>query len=215
MRSLIDPPIGIFGGTFDPVHNAHLHVAEEARKALGIDDFRMIPAGDPPHREGTFASPRHRLAMLELAVESIPGLAIDERELRRDGPSWMVDTLASLRAEKPNRPLLLVIGQDAANSFDEWRHWRRIFDLAHLVIMTRSGESAGYSPDMGKEVERRLITDPGYLRREHFGSVATIGVSRVDISSTAVRQRIQAGEEVLDWLPSPVLEYIEQHGLYR
>ncbi len=214
MDGTSDPPVGIFGGTFDPVHHGHLEVAGEVGRKLRIDDFRMVPASDPPHREKPFASARHRLCMLKLAIEGQPELAIDEREIHRDGSSWMVVTLASLRAELPASPLLLVIGQDAANSFDEWYQWRRIFSLAHLLIMTRAGEPANYSPHVQAELDKRFTHDPAELRLAFGGRVAVVEVSRVDISSTAIRQKIRAGEKPVEWVPSRVLEYIERHGLY-
>jgi len=127
--------IGIFGGTFDPVHFGHLRAAVEAREKLGLDDFRLLPAGEPPHRGKTSASAVQRLDMLRLAIAGCPGLQVDDREIRRAGSSFMVDTLEDLRRESPASPLLLLIGQDAANGLDRWHRWPALFDLAHLVVM--------------------------------------------------------------------------------
>ena len=108
--------IGIFGGTFDPIHFGHLRTAVEAMEKLGLTDFRMLPAGTPPHRSGTFAEAGHRKAMLKLALSSQAELVLDDREIRRQGSSFMVDTLAEIRSEQPGEPLLLIIGQDSANA---------------------------------------------------------------------------------------------------
>jgi len=126
------PAVGICGGTFDPVHYGHLRAAVEAMEKLQLDDFRLLPAGAPAHRSNIFASAEHRLAMLELALRDYPDLVVDDREIRRSGLSFMVDTLSEIRAEKGDAPLILMIGQDAVNSLDQWHEWRSLFELAHL-----------------------------------------------------------------------------------
>jgi nicotinate-nucleotide adenylyltransferase len=208
--------IGIFGGTFDPIHFGHLDAAEEVRCRLELEDMRMLPAGDPPHREAVYASAGQRLAMLELALRDYPGLAVDRRELDRQGPSYMVDTLAELRQSYPDRPLLLVIGQDAANALDRWHRWRAIPELAHLVVVSRPGQEAGGSPQLAAEFNDRWVHGHRELLDTVAGRALRLNARSRDISSSAIRRRLREGRTSLeDWLPGPVLNHIEAHGLYR
>ncbi len=205
----------IFGGTFDPVHFGHLRAAVEARESLQLDRLNLLPAGNPPHRDGTFASAEHRLAMLRLAVKDDPDLPVDPREVLREGYSWMVDTLAEIRAESgPGRPLALLLGQDAVNQLDSWKDWRRLFELAHIVIMRRPDSPHGYSAQLMAEIEPRLVYDPAALRRQPCGRVLPLEVTQLAISSTDIRQRLQAGKSCRYLLPHEVIGYIRQHGLY-
>jgi len=206
--------IGVFGGTFDPVHRGHLEAADEVRRRLAISDFRMIPARDPPHRGATGASAGHRLAMLECARRDYPELGIDRRELDRPGPSWMVDTLASLRAEYRDASLLLIIGQDAANRLAEWHRWRELFELAHVVVVSRPGELAAYPPELEQELTGRWVADPGELHRAPAGLACRVEVPEVAVSASGIRRGLGAGEAVDRWLPSGVMDYIREHGLY-
>src|SRR5438309_11059395 len=119
--------IGLLGGTFDPVHYGHLRLADDVRKGLALSELRLIPAGEPPHRQVPVASAAHRLAMTRLGCEEFAGLVADGREVNRDGPSFTVTTLESLREESPGRPLALVIGSDAFSALDKWHHWERLF----------------------------------------------------------------------------------------
>ena len=142
--------IGIFGGTFDPVHYGHLRSALEVKDIFGLSEVRLIPCAQPPHREQPAATALMRLHMLELAIENQPGLIIDTRELNRQGVSYMVDTLKSLRQEFPNEPLLLFIGSDAFNHLKTWHQWQHLFDTAHIVVMTRPGFEINYLDDFFK-----------------------------------------------------------------
>jgi len=207
-------PIGIFGGTFDPVHYGHLRVADEVRCRLSIGDFRLVPAGEPPHRQRTHAGPAHRLAMLELAIREFPGLRLDTRELDRPGPSYMVDTLASLRAENPDSPLLLIIGQDSANQLDRWHRWREILRLAHLVVISRPGRDSRYEGELGEMLNARLTDDAERLMNQPAGLVLPVRVRAINLSSTAVRQFIAEGKDTRHCLPDAVAAYIARHSLY-
>lgn len=207
--------IGIFGGTFDPVHFGHLRAADEAREALSLDDLRLLPAGQPPHRSHTFASAGHRLAMLGLALEGQTGLRADDREVRRSGCSYMVDTLAEIRREEGDVPLLLMIGQDAANSLDSWHEWRSLFDLAHIVVMRRPDSRHEYSEALTRQVQGRLTTDPGRLRESVSGLVLPLEVTQLAISSSFIREKIRSGRSARFLTPESVIRYIGEHGLYR
>ncbi|MDP3877813.1 MAG: nicotinate-nucleotide adenylyltransferase [Methylobacter sp.] len=135
--------IGIFGGTFDPVHFGHLRSALEVKDIFGLDEVRLIPCAMPPHRESPAVTAAMRLQMLALAIKNQPGLKIDTRELeryeRQQTPSYMVDTLESLRQEFPHETLLLFIGTDAFKYLTGWHQWQRLFDYAHIVVLTRPG----------------------------------------------------------------------------
>src|SRR6185369_8670972 len=125
-------PIGIFGGTFDPIHYGHLRTAFELIQALRLSEVRFMPAGDPPHRDATIASPELRLQMVKAAIGQQPGFNVDDREMRRAGPSYSVDTLAELRAELPDRSLCLIVGMDAFLGLPTWHQWQNILTFSHL-----------------------------------------------------------------------------------
>jgi len=206
--------IGIFGGTFDPVHYGHLRAAVEAREKLGLPDMRLLPAGTPPHRSGTFASAEHRLAMLKLALSDNDGLQVDDREVRREGSSYMVDTLAEFRREYPHSPLLLMIGQDAANALDRWHDWQALFGLAHLVIMRRPESVSIYSSELEEQVHSRHTGQVEDLMTSIAGLVLPLEVTQLAISSTDIRRRISQQKSPRFLLPEAVIAYIRQHRLY-
>ena len=204
----------VFGGTFDPIHLGHLQVAREVRDQLRVDDFRFLPAGDPPHRDHV-ATARQRLEMLQLALANQPHMRIDEREMNRDGPSWMSVTLESLREEYPDDALLLLLGQDAANGLDQWHEWHRIPELAHLVIMSRPERMPEYSDELRSTLDERTVTETHDLRKSCRGLVYYATVSPLIISSTYIRAEASNAEALLRWVPRPVASYIVEHGLYR
>lgn len=206
--------IGIFGGTFDPVHYGHLRAAVEARERLGLADLSLLPAGDPPHRSDTVATAHQRLDMLRLAIGSCPELRADDREVRRSGPSFMVDTLMEIRAEAGAVPLLLLIGQDAANALDSWHRWRELFNLAHLVVMRRPDSHFDCGGELRREIERRRVQDPAGLHRSPAGSVLALQVTQLDISSTLIRGLFAARRSPRFLMPDEVIEYILARRLY-
>jgi nicotinate-nucleotide adenylyltransferase len=207
--------IGVFGGTFDPVHHGHLRAAIEAKEKLGLEDLRLLPAGTPPHRTGTYASAEHRLAMLRLALGNKSKLRVDEREVRRDGSSFMVDTLAEIRVDHPDTPLLLMIGQDAANALDQWHEWRSLFDLAHLVIMRRPDSVTVYSDRLNACIQPRLVGQVAALNIVNAGKVLPLELTQLAISSTDIRRRISEGKSTRFLLPDAVISHIRINDLYR
>jgi len=207
--------IALFGGTFDPVHYGHLRAAAEVSEKLGVSDFRLLPAGRPPHREGTWAPARHRLAMLELALAPHADLSVDEREVQRGGLSYMSDTLASIRSDAGETPIMLCLGQDAANHLDRWHEWQRLLELAHLVVMTRPDSEPGYSDRLRRHLEGRLVESSPALMRRPAGGLCNVNVTRLAISSTDIRQQIADGRNPRFLLPSTVLAYIRKHRLYH
>lgn len=209
-----DEPLAIFGGTFDPVHYGHLRCADEAREKLGLNNLYLLPAGTPPHRKPPQATTRQRLEMLHLAQAEFPQLEIDDRETRRSGPSYMVDTLQELRTEFPQTPLLLLIGQDAANHLHSWFHWEQLFELAHIVILTRPGAKAEYRSDLARQMQRRLSADVQALCRSDAGGVLYLEVASIDVSATSIKSIMRLGRSPRSMLPGAVLDYINENQLY-
>lgn len=213
-RRIRNRAVAIFGGTFDPVHYGHLRAAAEIAERLKVSDFRLLPAGQPPHRKGTWAEAFHRLAMLELAVAPYADLHVDEREVRRSGPSFMVETLESVRAEVGPVPLLLCVGQDAANQLDQWHRWRELIDLSHLVVMTRPNSVPDYPAVLAEVLESRRVGRARDLMRSPAGLVCHVEVTELAISSTDIRHQLKRGWDPRFLLPATVLAYIRKHGLY-
>jgi nicotinate-nucleotide adenylyltransferase len=214
-------PLALLGGTFDPVHYGHLRAADDVRRALGLSLVRLVPAGDPPHREGPAASSADRLAMLQLAVAEFPGLTVDDRELCRAGRSYMVLTLEDLRREFPGRPLVLLLGADAFGGLPSWHRWRELFDLAHLVIVERPGVAleASLPAALLPHWRERLTADPDVLSMRPAGAIYLQRVAPQAVSATTIRERLARGNGADDalrgLLPAAVLAYIDRNQLYR
>jgi nicotinate-nucleotide adenylyltransferase len=206
--------IAIFGGTFDPVHFGHLRAAVEAGEKLGLDDLRLVPASLPPHRSQPVASAAQRLDMLRLAIEACPALRVDDRELQRPGASFMVDTLEELRGEFSDSPLLLLIGQDAANALDSWHRWRRIFELAHLVVMRRPDAHFNCNKELAEQIEARRVDHAGVLGDSNCGCVLPLEITQLDISATLIRDLFATGRSPRFLMPDNVIEYIYEQRLY-
>lgn len=219
MSSSGDAPLGLLGGTFDPVHFAHLRLAEEAREALGLGEVRWIPAGMPPHRGAPHATPAHRLEMVRLAIAGHPAFSVDEAEVRAPDPSYTVATLERLRASMPQRPLVLLMGADAFLGLPGWHRWRELLDLAHLGVATRPGFSWSSGADWPQELARacagRLLTDAARLRDAPAGALISFTLTPLAISASLLRERLAAGTSVRYLLPEAVREYIQRHHLYR
>jgi len=210
----VGEPLAIFGGTFDPVHYGHLRCAEEARSQLGLEKVYLLPSGTPPHRNVPQASTPQRMDMLRLAQGEFPALGIDDRETRRSGPSYMVDTLMELKAELPGRPILLLLGQDVANDLHTWHEWERLFDFAHIVVLTRPGSTAEYRQDVAKKIDRRTCSDAQILLDSQSGGVLYLGVASVDVSATMIKSIIRLGRSPGSMMPRAVWDYINENHLY-
>lgn len=205
--------IGIYGGTFDPVHYGHLRTALEVQELFGLQQVRLIPCFQPPHREQPSVSAEHRLRMLRLAVADEPVLEVDERELQRGGPSYMVDTLRSLRAEFDAVPLLLFIGSDAFQAIRSWHRWRNLFDYAHIVVIDRPGSDAAAA--LGEPfLQSRVCASKQDLAKRPGGYLFFQNVTQLAISATQIRQAIGDKRNPRFLLPDAVLRYIRRHRLY-
>jgi len=214
-------PLGIFGGTFDPIHCGHLELARELRAGLDLAAVRFIPAGDPPHRAAPVAPAIHRLAMVELAIADHPGLAVDAREIQRKGRSYTVDTLEELRRETPAGSLALIVGADTFLGFPTWRRWRTIFELAHVVVVARPGIAfdRALAPPLEEEWRARFRDDARALSTEPAGSIVVMPITPHAISASAIRAELARGADgiaaVRGLLPAAVLAYIDRNQLYR
>jgi len=208
--------IGVFGGTFDPVHVAHLRMALEMREQLQLDEVRLVPSHRPPHRAPPLASAQHRLAMLQLAVKDCEGLIVDDRELRRDTPSYMVDTLQSLRDEVgSDKVIVLGMGADAFAGLASWHRWQQLFELANIAVFGRPG--AGVVTDAGllQQIDQCRVDEVSKLQMVARGKIAFLAANALDVSATSLRAIMAAGRSPQFLISDRVAEYIRQHGLYR
>lgn len=204
--------IGIFGGTFDPIHYGHLRAALEAKECFGLDEVRFIPSADPPHRSRPMASADNRMAMLQLAIAGQSGFVADDREIARNGKSYMVDTLRTLRSDFPDQALLLFIGTDAFNNLDSWHQWQQLFDFSHIVVLTRPGYQP---PKLAEFFAVRLCENPKKLANTLAGHLYFQTITQLDISATAIRDMLAKNKNPRFLLPDAVLDYIKQNQLYQ
>lgn len=207
--------IGILGGTFDPIHCGHIEPALEMRRGLMLSEIRFVLAGQPSHRATPSASAADRLAMLKLALLEREGCVADDRELRRAGPSYTVDTLRELRAERGKaQPLGLIVGADAFRGFTHWREWPMILNLANLIVAARPGSAPPVDGAAVALLRERGCRVPQDLKHHCCGAILWYSVHPVDISATAIRKTIAAGEDASAMLPRSVWRYIQEHRLY-
>ena len=205
----------MYGGTFDPVHFGHLRTALEIKEAVGIEEMRLVPCGQPPHRSEPIAQRDLRRRMLNLAVQAESGLKVDPRELEREGPSYMVDTLSSLLAEQQHQTLALIVGMDAFKGIVNWYQWRDLFSLAHIVVMQRPGYPAQLPSAIAELDSVTQETDREVLKTRSSGCIFFHEVTQLEISATAIRDLIRNGRSPRYLLPEPVLHLIESERLYR
>ena len=209
--------IGINGGTFDPVHFGHLRPALEVLEALQLDQMRFIPAHQPVHRNRPAVSAEHRAAMVARAIAPEPRFVLDRREIDRNGPSYMVDTLASLRAEFPQAELVLMMGADAISAFTRWHRWQRILKLANIVVTQRPGAEKRLPDALApfrQQWHFEKVGDPPVRFEAPAGRIGILPVTQLDISATALRARLAAGRSIRYLTPEAVVEYIDTHQLY-
>ncbi len=207
--------IGILGGTFDPVHHGHLRVALEIHALLGLVKVHLIPSARPPHRDAPSASPQQRLAMLQAAVADEAALVADDRELHRQGPSYMVDTLRELREEYAPAPLCLLLGMDAFRGLPDWYQWEQLIDLAHLVVVQRPDTSTPMTKAMQQFLRQHQVESPEQLWQHPAGTIFMQQVPALTISATKIRMLIANGGNPRYLLPDKVLEFIQTQRLYQ
>lgn len=206
--------IGVFGGTFDPVHIAHLRCAEEAREALALDEVVFVPAGAPPHRRRPVAPARSRLEMVRLAVRGNPHFRVSDVEAVRPGPSYTVETLRTL--SRSGREMVLLVGADQYREIATWHEWEELFRLADVAVLTRAGVRLGrLRAALPVEARRRFWYEGDTaLRHESGRRVILVNVSGLEVSASDIRARLRAGRSVRYLVPDSVLRYACAHGLY-
>ncbi len=212
----MSPPraIALFGGTFDPIHIGHLRAAIELRERLAFDEVRLVPCHQPPHRGTPAVDSAARRAMVAMAIAGEAGLVLDDRELRRAGPSYTIDTLIATRAEiGADKTLALVIGVDAFAALDTWHRWRELLDFAHIVVMERP---AAVLPQTGAVAEllAQHRGEISALRTRTHGVIVPFALPPLWVSATALRQLLAAGNSPRYLLPDVVWTYIREHRLY-
>ena len=216
---MAEAPLGILGGTFDPVHYGHLRLAEEARATLALAQVLWLPAGQPPHRSTPGGGAEHRLQLVRLAIAGNPAFALDDAEAHSPAQSYTLTSLMRLRAlHGADRPLVLLVGADAFAALDTWHRWQELFALAHLAVATRPGYELAperLSPALADELRSRLRSDAGSLAQEPAGSIVSFAITALDISATRIRKALAAGASARYLLPDPVLDYIARHRLYH
>ena len=205
---------GIFGGTFDPIHFGHLRTAFELLQALRLNEIRFMPAGNPPHREVTVASPAERYAMVKAAIAGQPGFVVDDREIRREGLSYSVDTMRTLRADFPDHSLSLIVGMDAFLGLPKWHQWREILQLAHVVVAHRPGWRAPTSGPLGELMVDRGTGRINDLHEALAGRIFIHPVTQLEIASTDLRNIIASGRDPRYLMPDAVRNIISETGCY-
>lgn len=212
-------PIGIFGGTFDPIHFGHLRLAEEMREQANLSQIRFIPAGMPPHRGLPQVAAQHRSEMVKRAISDQPAFVLDGREVERNSPCYTVDTLRELRTELgATQPLCLLMGGDAFVQLDTWHEWEELFGLAHIVVGCRPGFTLeeriqNIPAALGGHYRQRLCTAAS-LSQKNCGGIVELAIPKLEISATDIRRRVAEGRTIRYLLPDTVADYIYQHHLY-
>lgn len=200
--------MGILGGTFDPVHLAHLRLAVEIREDLRLDEVRLIPNAIPPHRARPETDTSRRLAWLRASIAGERGLVLDDRECRRSGPSYTVDTLVSLREEMPDIPLCLIMGMDSFSGLSKWHRWEILLEQAHIVVVPRPGQA----PPEGmarKLLDERLVHEPERLKTRLAGLMFRCETTPLAISASDIRSRLRDGRSIRYLVPEPVWQDLQ------
>ncbi len=212
-------PVGILGGTFDPIHYGHLRLAEEMLELAGLRQIRFIPTGTPPHRGIPQVSAQHRSAMVQLAIADQPAFVLDDREVRRATPCYTVDTLRELRGELgAAQPLCLLMGGDAFLQLHTWHEWEQLFELAHIVVGYRPGFAIderihSATAELRRHYQQRLCAADA-LSQQPCGGIVELAIPKLEISATLIRSRVAENRTIRYLLPNAVADYIHQHHLY-
>lgn len=207
--------IGVLGGTFNPIHIGHLRSALEVAEQLGLDELRLIPNARPPHREAPQVSAAERLAMVEQAVVGVPLLTVDDRELKREQPSYSIDTLESLRAELAvEDQLFLLLGWDAFCGLPTWHRWEELLEHCHILVLQRPDADSEAPQALRDVLAARSVSDPQAMVGPS-GQIAFVWQTPLAVSATQIRNLLASGKSVRFLVPDAVLAYINARGLYR
>ncbi|MFT5425290.1 MAG: nicotinate-nucleotide adenylyltransferase [Gammaproteobacteria bacterium] len=214
-------PIGILGGTFDPVHNGHLHLATTCLKELNLTELRFIPLNNPAHRPAPVASTEQRLEMLNLAIEDHSLLKVDDCELQRDEVSYTINTLKQIRGKIDETPLCMLIGMENFKTLNSWHQWKSLLDYAHIVIANRpmndneSSDGVSIHEEMKNFMENSITQTIEDLHQQAAGLIFQLDIPMLDISSTQIKNNIRNNLNSASLLPNKVLDFIKTHHLYK
>ena len=214
------PLVGIFGGTFDPIHYGHLRVAEEIVETVGLQKMYFVPAGMPRLRHSPVASPQHRVEIVRLAIQKNPDFVLDEREIYRDGVSYSIDTVREFKQEFGEEVrLCFILGADAFIKLPEWNNWKELFNLCHFIVSTRPGYTLTLikellSKELREECSQRWVSNTESLKKDTSGLIFIASTTMLDISATSIRAHIAAGRSVRHLVPSVTVNYISENKLY-
>lgn len=207
--------IGIFGGTFNPIHIGHMHLAEQLLAQLKLESISFIPSANPPLKSLPQVSAQHRADMVKLAIASNPKLKLDTRELERTGPSYTIDTLQSLRLEiGAETSISLLMGYDAFLGLPKWHEWQSLLDFAHIIVVNRQQSSGEPQQALISLLKTKQTATPESIIHAPAGKVYFAQITPLDVSSSQIRALLAQGKPVNKWLASNVLAYIQQHNLY-
>ena len=205
--------VGVFGGTFDPIHRGHLDTVSAVREACSLDRVLFVPASTPPHRDLPGATAQQRLEMVALAIADYPDFVLDDREFQRTEPSYTFDTLRSLTADLQEAVCCFILGVDAFLEFESWHRWQKVLEMANFIVMERPGwQPPEERPEWWQEAR---IESAAELGRKRGGQVLELTVEPRAVSATEIRYGIADGADVSSMLPPAVWQYIREHRLYR
>jgi nicotinate-nucleotide adenylyltransferase len=208
------PSIGLFGGTFDPVHLAHLRTAEEVREALALDRVEMVLAATPPHKTANTQAPvEHRRRMLELAIAGDPHIVLNSSELDRHGPSYSIDTIRAAQTREPGVALTFILGADAFATIATWKDYESLFTRCDFCVISRPGASTGELP-IAVENAFCYESSRGVYVHRSGSTLRFLAVTALMISASDIRRRCATGQSIRYLVPSAVADYISAHGLY-
>lgn len=208
-------PIGILGGSFDPVHFGHLRLAKECIDQTGLDKVLFVPVNSPVHRNPLVANPAQRFEMLSLAINNSKQFEVSDYEIKRGNVSYTIDTLRTLRKSYKNFPLCLIMGIDAFLAFDSWKEWDQIPEHSHIIITNRPGIHPEISnPILEEMLNSRLTKDKDDLTRQPLGKIMRIEIPNLEISSSRIRERLTLGRDIDYLLPDSVIDYIRTNKIY-
>lgn len=211
----LNAPIGLLGGTFDPIHYGHLRLAVEVHAALSLAELRLIPNRVPPHRDRPRVDGERRARWIRTAIAQVPQLVLDTCELERAGPSYTVDTLETLRRQLPSTPLCLILGLDAYAGLMQWRAPERVIELAHLVLVPRPGQQVALGLELSNWLAERRVKEPSRLRTAIGGLIHECAVTPLAISARHIRELAASGGDARYLLPAEVWAEIQQEKLYQ
>lgn len=206
--------IGILGGTFDPIHNGHIQIAQTVLETLRLNRIEFIPCFQPPHRHQPIASPKDRLAMVNLAIQSYPNFHANTIEMDRQGISYSADTLTALRKKMPNESLCFILGADAFSAFHHWHEWQKIPELVHLIIIGRATAQSPLNSQIETLIHKKRTDNILDIKNKPAGKIYFMNNKIIPISATQIRNHIRSGEKNIAELDINVERYIVEHSIY-